>query len=51
MILGIIEARLYVSQSLDFVQDMFPLLAEILLTSKGTSMLYWATIYLYQAEH
>lgn len=50
MILGVIEARLYAAQSLDFVQDVFLLLVKVLLTSKGTSMLYWTTLYLHQAE-
>lgn len=40
MIWGIKEARLYASQSLDFVQDVFPLSVEILVTSKRISTLY-----------
>lgn len=45
MIWGIIEARLYASQSLDFVQDLFLLAAELLLFCKGAGMLYSTTFY------
>lgn len=39
MTFGITEVRLYASQSLDFVQGMFPLSVAILLTSKQVIIL------------